>query len=159
MNEKMDTIGHVYFIQNSVTGNIKIGRAKDIEKRLKALQSASDCPLRLLFSLDVHKMVTEERTIHERFKDYRIIGEWFRFEGELYDYVHELISNRIKSSQEWKIEQEFIRKELIHSNNKSKYKHVLSISKKFIQKHNKRKLRELRKKKRKLRADRLLHKK
>jgi hypothetical protein len=154
--EGADVIGHIYFIQNAVTGNVKIGRAKDVTKRLQALQTASDCPLRLLFSLDVHQMVTEERILHERFSDYHITGEWFRYEGELYGYIQALIWGRVKTAREWKIEQEFARKELIYNAKKSKKPQKAPTSVRLARQLAKKEARKLRRKLRKQQIDRML---
>lgn len=42
----------VYFIRNEVTGNVKIGYSESVDKRLKQLQDASDCPLKLIAALE-----------------------------------------------------------------------------------------------------------
>ena len=71
---------HVYFIQAGEGGPIKIGVAKDVEKRLKGLQTASPKTLVLLASIPVRgsiKAYAMERDFHFRLSGYRIRGEWF----------------------------------------------------------------------------------
>lgn len=82
----------VYFILNEDSRAIKIGRAKNLEKRMKTLQTASPAPLKLLKSIQVssgqeaHEL---EQSLHERFSALRLWGEWFRAEGELLAYVEQ----------------------------------------------------------------------
>jgi len=80
----------VYFVLNEDCRAIKIGRAKDLNKRIKALQTASPVPLKLLKSVQLssekesHEL---EQSLHKRFSDFRMQGEWFRSEAELLEYV------------------------------------------------------------------------
>ena len=72
---------YVYFVQSGKKGPIKIGKAKNIEKRLVALQTA--CPYKLnLLALIKCDSCTEalalEKKIHRLFKTQRMHGEWFR---------------------------------------------------------------------------------
>ncbi|MGB3493863.1 MAG: GIY-YIG nuclease family protein [Elainellaceae cyanobacterium] len=80
----------VYFILNEDCQAIKIGRAKDLNKRIQALQTASPVFLKLLKSVQLssekesHEL---EQSLHKRFSDFRMQGEWFRSEAELLEYV------------------------------------------------------------------------
>lgn len=80
----------VYFILNEDSRAIKIGRAKDLRKRMKALQTSSPVSLKLLKSVqlssekEAHEL---EHSLHKRFSDFRMEGEWFRAEAELLEYV------------------------------------------------------------------------
>lgn len=68
----------VYFISNGV--NIKIGKANDVQKRMKMLQTGSSLPLELLGYIgfdseqEARKM---ESDLHHEFSEYRTQGEWF----------------------------------------------------------------------------------
>jgi hypothetical protein len=64
---------------------VKIGRAKNIRERLLGLQGANPVPLKLLAVLSTNP--EDEFVFHERFSDYRTIGEWFRLEGELKEFL------------------------------------------------------------------------
>ena len=65
----------VYFIQAESGGPIKIGKTtKSIRKRLGSLQTGNVSKLIVLATTGKH---TEEY-LHERFKAWRISGEWFR---------------------------------------------------------------------------------
>lgn len=70
----------VYFIQ-AKPGPIKIGLARDIGRRLGALQTASPFPLELLAR--VHGGRPLEQALHEHFAASRLHGEWFDATAEL----------------------------------------------------------------------------
>lgn len=76
----------VYFIQDSHSGAIKIGKANRPEKRLKALQTGAPYPLSLLGVITADE--STESTLHERFGHLLIRGEWFRPEPELLAFVN-----------------------------------------------------------------------
>jgi hypothetical protein len=65
----------VYFVQQGENGPVKIGRAVDPERRVATLQTgnAIDLHLREVVPGDS----TLESTMHQRFADARIRGEWF----------------------------------------------------------------------------------
>jgi hypothetical protein len=67
--------GYVYFMQAVDGGPIKIGWAKDPEKRLAAHQVSSASELKLLGAMWGTQDV--ERKWHARFAHLRIRGEWF----------------------------------------------------------------------------------
>ena len=66
--------GYTYFIQAGDDGPIKIGRASDVHRRLKELQTASHERLRLLAVI----RGDHERSMHKFCGDSRLHGEWFR---------------------------------------------------------------------------------
>lgn len=63
----------VYFI--GCDQAIKIGVAKDVQRRFAAIQMCSPLPLRLLATVDGTRAL--ERAYHTRFADHRLHGEWF----------------------------------------------------------------------------------
>lgn len=71
----------IYFIQNTVTLNVKIGYSKDVQKRLRQLQQGNDCPLVLLAQIDGGPDL--ERSYHQEWHEYRVVplgahgDEWF----------------------------------------------------------------------------------
>jgi hypothetical protein len=83
----------VYFIFNEESNAIKIGHAKDISKRLKALQTSSPAPLKLLKSIHLEGVKTakeREKALHQQFSELHLSGEWFRAEPALMDYISQL---------------------------------------------------------------------
>ena len=65
----------LYFIQVGDHGPIKIGTANDVHSRLKNLQCASPCELRVVREMDGGKRL--EGAAHKRFAAQHIRGEWF----------------------------------------------------------------------------------
>lgn len=68
----------VYFITNGV--HVKIGKSKDIQKRLASLQTGSPLPLELLGFIpcsDEKERTWTEAMIHEECLDQVVHGEWF----------------------------------------------------------------------------------
>lgn len=65
----------IYFIQSDYAeGFIKIGLATNLERRLEKLQCAT---------------AQREQEIHERFRDLRVRGEWFRPDESLVSFIKE----------------------------------------------------------------------
>ena len=92
--EKLAHQAHfVYFILNEDSNAIKIGRAKDLAKRMKALQTSSPAILRLIKSVQVEgsKEAHElEQSLHRQFSETRLAGEWFKADANLLDYISQL---------------------------------------------------------------------
>ena len=77
---KQESERHVYFVK-AHTGEVKIGVAFNIEKRLNSLQAAHPHPVVLLASTVGGKPV--EAHYHRRFREHWIRGEWFRPHPEI----------------------------------------------------------------------------
>ena len=83
----------IYFIFNNDSNAIKIGRAKNVSKRLQALQTSSPAVLKLLKTIPVEGLAATrslELALHEQFKALRINGEWFRADTALKEYIDQL---------------------------------------------------------------------
>lgn len=66
----------VYFIK--ATNNlIKIGVTKNVESRLKSLQTGSPGKLELIGSIETAKAYELESELHEKYRELRVSGEWF----------------------------------------------------------------------------------
>lgn len=76
----------VYFITNGE--NIKIGYSKNINKRLKQLNTGNDKKLYILGYIQGDK--DKEKEIHKKFSKFRIRsnGEWFYPDQELIDFLN-----------------------------------------------------------------------
>lgn len=70
----------IYFVQ-AASGPIKIGMAKNADRRVRELRTSSHEPLTLLASFSGEPAI--ERALHRRFAALRLSGEWFRPEPEL----------------------------------------------------------------------------
>lgn len=83
----------VYFILNEDSRAIKIGRARDLDKRMKALQTSSPAQLKLIKSVQLESTQEAqelEKTLHRQFAEIRLTGEWFRAEAHLLEYIDQL---------------------------------------------------------------------
>lgn len=92
--EKLAHQAHfVYFILNQDSHAIKIGRARDLVKRMKALQTSSPAKLTLIKSVQVESCDEAqelERSLHKQFSEIRLAGEWFKAEAHLIEYINQL---------------------------------------------------------------------
>lgn len=68
----------VYFVRMRETGHIKVGIARNTQKRLDTLQTGNPEKLDLLAFTVVVKGRPLEREIHRKLAPYRLSGEWFR---------------------------------------------------------------------------------
>ncbi len=71
----------VYMARAGTDGPVKIGVAKDVLRRLKSMNVSSPHDLTLLRTFDGSHLI--EKWLHERFAQYRLKGEWFRFTPEM----------------------------------------------------------------------------
>lgn len=79
-------LDYVYFIQCEQF--VKIGRASDVEARLRGLQKTMPFTLRLLATEEGGE--PRETDLHVRFAALRHRGEWFRLEGALESHIRAL---------------------------------------------------------------------
>jgi len=78
-------MGFVYLIGESDNeGKYKIGstRAKDINTRMKQLQTGNSSSLFLKSYYETDKPFKLETMLHNKFKEKNIIGEWFEMNAE-----------------------------------------------------------------------------
>lgn len=78
----------VYFARGVGTDKVKIGTSVKINSRLRDLENSSYGPLELIACVSGGR--SAESRMHKRFAEYRIRGEWFRFEGKLKAYIDAL---------------------------------------------------------------------
>ena len=92
--EKLAHQAHfIYFILNQDSNAIKIGRARDLAKRMKALQTSSPAKLKLVKSVQVEGIKEAqnlEQLLHRQFSEIRLAGEWFKAEPNLLEYISQL---------------------------------------------------------------------
>lgn len=77
-----------YFIQNTRTGFIKIGKTAHLAQRLATLSTSCDAELEHLGSVYGDR----EAEIHDLFAKHRERGEWFRPDADLIAFIHEATS-------------------------------------------------------------------
>lgn len=71
----------VYFMLDSDSDQIKIGRSVDPEKRLEQFKTAEPDIMMLAYYPETKAF--NETTLHQRFKRYRMKREWFRATKEI----------------------------------------------------------------------------
>jgi hypothetical protein len=93
-------VEHIYFVQDTGSWEIKIGRAIDIRRRLASLQCGNPRWLAPLGTLVGDRV--KEAELHLRFRHLRVIGEWHIPGADLLDFIriHCETWNRIKASGE-----------------------------------------------------------
>ena len=79
----------LYFIQCGDL--VKIGKAKDVEARIKTLQTG--CPLKLHLIAFFPLAGDRESAIHRRLSQLRVRGEWFRYTDEVDSVIRGLQTN------------------------------------------------------------------
>lgn len=80
---------HVYFIQATAGGPVKIGLADDPQVRLNQLNTGSDEELRILrvFGFHTRQAAFDRETyLHRRFKHLNVRLEWFSLAPDLLFY-------------------------------------------------------------------------
>lgn len=82
--------GFVYLFHNTENDSYKIGLSKDPEKRLGAIKTSLSSDVEMILSIETGDMVSLESYLHDRFKDRRIRGEWFKLTKEDVDYIKSL---------------------------------------------------------------------
>src|SRR5438046_422207 len=75
----------IYFIQAKPSGRIKIGFATNPRSRLRDIQCGNPEKLKLVGWLYGDR--TKEHSLHWRFAEYKIKGEWFSPEPSLLDFI------------------------------------------------------------------------
>jgi hypothetical protein len=91
-----------YFIVDEIAGLVKIGKATDPEKRLRALQTGNGRPLRIALVLPVGWEFLSggncpeggfaEKAMHLVFKNQWIRGEWFLLKGPVQKFIDDMYS-------------------------------------------------------------------
>jgi hypothetical protein len=78
-----DDEGVVYFLKREgQISPIKIGRAKDVSKRISQLQTSLPCNLVLVGHIDTNNYVSLENKIHKDYQEKREKREWFSISEE-----------------------------------------------------------------------------
>lgn len=81
----------IYFIQSEHGGEVKIGRADDVAKRLVGLQTSR--PDKLVLLAATPGTLQQERELHTAFSAHRVKGEWFSPTTELMSLVNSVAAD------------------------------------------------------------------
>ncbi|HBC3460261.1 TPA: GIY-YIG nuclease family protein [Vibrio parahaemolyticus] len=90
----------VYFLLDESKGIVKIGISKDISRRMDAVKREYKTGSLTLLTVVLHGGPAVEKSLHKRFSDWLVDGkgrEWFKYEGELVEFIDELSQHTIKS--------------------------------------------------------------
>lgn len=82
---------YIYIIQD-INGFIKIGHSKNVNKRLKQLQTAHRAKLKLIAYAQAPTYI--EKRLHKMFFYHRCNGEWFECTQELLNTLIEYLQER-----------------------------------------------------------------
>lgn len=74
--QTQDVVGFIYLITND--DFIKLGFSTNVTKRIKSLQTSS--PKRLKLIKRVKGTIEQEKQLHRKLLQYRVNGEWYRYE-------------------------------------------------------------------------------
>jgi len=82
----------LYIIQSEVTGAIKVGISKNVERRVAQMQTGSPYKLKVILVLE--NKSDWEKVIHDKLRRYKTTNknkEWFSYEclAELPDWIYE----------------------------------------------------------------------
>ena len=78
-------MGWVYLIgESDIPNHYKIGstKGKDVNKRLKQLQTGNSSPLFIKKSFETSKPFKLEKMLHNHFKSCNMINEWFELDRQ-----------------------------------------------------------------------------
>jgi hypothetical protein len=78
----------VYFVATECRRFVKIGRTRNLERRLRSLRSSSPVPLVMLKVLPGHHRT--EQVYHDTFHVNRLNGEWFAADAGMLAFIDQL---------------------------------------------------------------------
>lgn len=79
-------MGSIYFALADGLNAVKIGFTENINSRLNYLRSS--CPVKLLLCHTIPDAEEkDEHNLHNLYRPYRIHGEWYTLDGELYKFL------------------------------------------------------------------------
>lgn len=82
--EKCKKEDSLYLIKDTYNDRLKIGRSINPQKRIKQLQTSNSGSLEILFI--VNGRGHEEESLHRKFNELRICGEWFVNDDTIIEY-------------------------------------------------------------------------
>lgn len=88
---------NIYFLQNNDT--VKIGRSKDVQKRVGELQTGNHNSLKLIYVIeDVSESF--EKYVHDVCFKYHVNGEWFGIDAVHHLLAHPWFCEHMKAQKE-----------------------------------------------------------
>jgi hypothetical protein len=77
----------VYFILDSASNAVKVGKANNIQERMSDLQTGNPNTLKLIHQIECESEKQSfllEQTLHKKLQGIRLIGEWFRYDESIF---------------------------------------------------------------------------
>jgi hypothetical protein len=87
-------IGFVYLIRIE-SGLYKIGKAKDMAKRLQPFSVLFPMKWELVYQFKSNDYSAAEARLHNKFAEKRDIGEWFRLTADDVEYIKGIKDNQL----------------------------------------------------------------
>ena len=81
-------MGYVYLIHDIYNNTYKIGVTKNLEKRIKALQTGNSTKLDLIMTYETEYPFRLETMLHRKFEQYRENNEWFGLPNDIVECFH-----------------------------------------------------------------------
>lgn len=91
----------IYFVQSGEGGPIKIGHARNVEKRMGLLQTGNPVKLNVMATID--GSVEKEQELHTKFHKDRIFLEWFSPSKELLSFIASIQGNEVQAPGKQKV--------------------------------------------------------
>ena len=87
---KRSDINFIYVIGNKEHNICKIGFTNNVFKRIRSIQTG--CPFPLEIFCVIHGSMETEKKLHEKYKDLRLNGEWFKYQNPLKNSIEKVES-------------------------------------------------------------------
>ena len=78
ISDMIKKLKYLYIIKPKGLSYYKIGIATDVEQRIKSLQTGCPTQLHCLYKKEFNSTIKLEKMIHNKFKNKKTHGEWFR---------------------------------------------------------------------------------
>lgn len=96
-------MSYVYLILDEKSVAVKIGKSNCVEERLSSLQTGNPNELKIIWCSEYvseqHSFMLEKE-YHEKFKDLRISGEWFRYDEKIFnEFISEQTNFKLKQKR------------------------------------------------------------
>lgn len=78
---------YLYAVVDITARAVKLGKSKQLNKRLRALQTSNPHELKL-WAYCRHESPFTEEEAHEKFKDFHMSGEWFRLTEQTREFIN-----------------------------------------------------------------------
>jgi hypothetical protein len=77
-----NNIGYIYFVRENLFGHTKVGRSRNLEKRLRIFAAELPFETQLLYYIKTYNYEKVELEFHKLFSSKRVRGEWFLLNNE-----------------------------------------------------------------------------